>query len=334
MEQPAPKKPSKLRKIFTYLSILAIGIFLGFYFNQNNEAISQALEQHEGVGQQYKLINPLLQCDMSESKDLQTFEYLIKEQIDKNVSEKNILEAAVYFRDLDTGQWLGVNQDVNFSPASLLKVPLMIALYKQAEDNPDLLKKKIPYKESLQTEYNAVQVITNGKFVEKGKDYSIEELIEYMIVHSDNAAKDLIGQDPMFDVLIRHPYEELGIEIPGVRGLQDFMTVKQYATFFRILYNSSYLNRQMSNKALDLLSKTSFNQGLVAGLPKGMTVAHKFGERGYEGVRQLHDCGIVYLPKRPYLLCIMTRGYNDEKLQSTIASISKLVYDEVTAQAK
>jgi hypothetical protein len=59
-------------------------------------------------------------------------------------------------------------------------------------------------------------------------------------------------------------------------------------------------------------------------------VAHKFGERtGFAGgVKQLHDCGIVYYPKNPYLLCIMTRGTDFTKLESTIAAVSKMVYQE------
>jgi len=27
---------------------------------------------------------------------------------------------------------------------------------------------------------------------------------------------------------------------------------------------------------------------------------------------QLHDCGIVYYPETPYLLCVMTKGWNFE----------------------
>jgi hypothetical protein len=55
--------------------------------------------------------------------------------------------------------------------------------------------------------------------------------------------------------------------------------VKDYATFFRVLFNSSYLNKKNSEWVLELLSTTEFNSGIVAGLSPDIQVAHKFGER-------------------------------------------------------
>jgi hypothetical protein len=63
-----------------------------------------------------------------------------------------------------------------------------------------------------------------------------------------------------------------------------------------------------------------YNDGLKAGIPANIELAHKFGERGIIGMngreqKQLHDCGIIYYPKHPYILCIMTRGYERDKLR-------------------
>ena len=44
-----------------------------------------------------------------------------------------------------------------------------------------------------------------------------------------------------------------------------------------------------------MLSTSDFSDGLVAGVPVGTVVSHKFGERHFVGdadVEQLHDCGI------------------------------------------
>lgn len=78
-----------------------------------------------------------------------------------------------------------------------------------------------------------------------------------------------------------------------------------------------------------MLSKTSFKKGLVAGVPKNIMVSHKYGERLYvdSNEAQLHDCGIIYFPQTPYLLCIMTRGENFAELENTIKEISKNVYE-------
>jgi beta-lactamase class A len=99
-----------------------------------------------------------------------------------------------------------------------------------------------------------------------------------------------------------------------------------------VLYYSTYLNKDYSEKALELLSNTEFTQGLVAPLPRSVTVAHKFGERALpDGTNQLHDCGIVYYPGHPYLLCIMTKGPDFKDLTQAIQQISSKVYSEATS---
>jgi formylmethanofuran dehydrogenase subunit D len=82
------------------------------------------------------------------------------------------------------------------------------------------------------------------------------------------------------------------------------------------------------------MSHSYFKIGIVAGVPKDIKVSNKFGEQiifdknSKEIIRvELHDCGIVYVPKNPYILCIMTKGkvYND--LSLAISQISKKVYE-------
>ena len=85
----------------------------------------------------------------------------------------------------------------------------------------------------------------------------------------------------------------------------------------------------MSNRALGILSESMFKDGIVAGVPKGTIVAHKFGEQKNGNVQQLHDCGIVYYKPNPHLLCVMTQGDNIDELKPVIQDVSKKVYEEV-----
>jgi hypothetical protein len=116
----------------------------------------------------------------------------------------------------------------------------------------------------------------------------------------------------------------------------EFLSVQTYESFFRILYNASYLSRNASNWALDILSKSEFETGLIAGVPQTIKVSHKFGEKSdaRDGTVQLHDCGIVYYPNKPYLLCVMTKGPNIQLLDNVIAEISRITFSEVDHQSK
>ena len=109
------------------------------------------------------------------------------------------------------------------------------------------------------------------------------------------------------------------------------MNVKEYSSFFRVLYNSSYINKESSEFALELLAESKFTEGIKSGVPKNIVVSHKFGEQiNKNSLLQLHDCGIVYAPKKPYILCVMTRGNNFDELADIIKNISKITYDSVT----
>ncbi len=125
-------------------------------------------------------------------------------------------------------------------------------------------------------------------------------------------------------------FEYLNVTLPS----SGLLTAKQYGTFFRILFNSSYLDYDDSEKALSLLNDSTFVQGLRAGVPTNVQVAHKFGERWDYGnsEKELHDCGIVYYPGHPYLLCVMTQGTNFDDMASAIANISRFVYMQVDNQ--
>jgi len=326
-----------LYAVFTVL-ILLFGIggyFLGKSGNANNveaaqpEAdVSDIAEMREGG---YQFINPLLECDHASSRSVKVvaLETELRQYVQKVTAAGEAKIVSVYFRDLNNGPWLGINENENYSPASLLKVPILIGVLRKAEQTPGLLSKEIKFERPV----DQFQQNITDEMIQPGKSYTVEDLLVRMIKNSDNEAKNLlfnlIGGDFFTKV-----NSDLGNYIPGM-VTEDFMSVRNYSSFFRILYNATYLNKEMSEKALQILSKTDFKVGIVAGLPQGTTIAHKFGERGYAdtNVKQLHDCGIVYLPNRPpYLLCVMTRGTDFDQQSRIIADVSAIVYKNLTQE--
>jgi len=148
-----------------------------------------------------------------------------------------------------------------------------------------------------------------------------------MIVESDNDAAFLL-YGAADERAVRAAYADLGLRFPETDDASDTTTVAEFARFFRFLYNSTYLTEEYSEYALGLLAEARFNGGIVDGTPGSLTIAHKFGERTLSGavlgapIRELHDCGIVYHPERPYLLCIMTKGHTFDDLANIIRGIA------------
>ena len=281
----------------------------------------------------YQFINPLLECEnskISQDPNLTSLKDSIQFIIDQEVSNKKITFGSVYYRDLNNGPWIGINEKEYFSPASLIKVPVMIAYFKAAENDPSILTKKIINNKNF--DYNQ-QNITPTQILEQDKEYTIEDLINRMIIYSDNAAYELL-LDNIDNMKIYKVYQDLDVDISKAENDPNgnIITVRDYSSFFRILFNASYLNQNTSEKALTLLNKSQYYKGLVAGVPENITIAHKFGERQFlpSHEKQLHDCGIIYLPGKPYLLCIMTRANDFNQAASFIKQVSKIVYDEVS----
>lgn len=314
--------------IYKIISILLVGVS-GFFIGKHFEKIKKNIncEEKEVRMPGYKFINPLLECDNLNQTTLSSsmkLEKRIKKFIDSSVSTGHASQISFYFRDLNNGPWIGIGEKDNYFPASLLKVPIMVAMFKKTETDTSFLKKEIKFIENSNT-----NVIPNIKdsVIKIGNSYSVEKLIYYMIVYSDNNAKTLLLEniEPSF---ITKVFSDLGIDFPVLDNDKDFMSVKTYSSFFRILYNATYLNKDNSEKALQILSKSDFRQGIPSLLPDSVLIAHKFGERGYvnSDIKQLHDCGIVYEGKTPYLICVMSRGTNINELTKIIAEISLIVY--------
>lgn len=285
----------------------------------------------------YQFVDPLLVCNINNSSVFTENKLLsneIQSVIDTHTNDGDISKASVYFTDLKTGAWASVYPDDMFYPSSLGKIPLMIAYYQESETDPTVLTKELTYPVGS-TDLNQMQDIPPPMAIVPGQTYTVEQLIEYMIKYSDNNATALLDANIDPDTLAR-VYGDLGIpsEDDVTLANADFITAHQISTLFRVLYNATYLSRDDSEKALQLMSQVSFTQGIVAGVGSSTVVSHKLGlvgiaPNGVTTEHELHDCGIVYA-NDPYLLCVMTRGSAPlPTLESIIAQISKVVYQNV-----
>lgn len=277
----------------------------------------------------YSYVNPLLSCGEVSSplpREVQSMEEDIQSYIGLQKNAGKLHAAGVYYRDLNNGPWFGIDEQTEFSPGSLLRVPLLMSLYRKANTDSTILSKEVQYEgagSSAEQEFAASDPIVAGK------TYTVSELAEHMITHSDNNAALLLFKILGFDT-VSETYRDLGLA-PPQSGKDYQITVRDYATFFRLLFNATYLPPKDSERALATLARSDFKEGLVAGVPSGTAVAHKFGERRVIGtgeLQQLHDCGIVYALKHPYVLCVMTQGSDIHQLATVIAEVSRIVYEK------
>lgn len=319
-------------------AVFFVGLGMGYYLHEL-PSFNEHKERRLGeVG----LVNPLLDCSetagVSFSGSLglnQLHEKLKLFQAQQSFSSSHE-SISIYLRDLNNGPWLGVNEGQTLSFGSLLKVPLAVGFFKRSEEEAGFLENKTIFADKNLETYYDVQGVVPSERLQLNQSYTLKELIERALVYSDNVAAVLLERYDQHQSLIKTARD---LDIPirkGVPPLRD-LTIKEYAAILRILYNVSYLNRHNSEEILKLLAQSKFKSGLVAGVAEGTVVAHKFGESlDVTGkTKYFHDCGIVYLPKRPYLLCVATIGKETDKTDTMIGwiqKISEIVYEEMSTQ--
>ncbi len=319
------------------IGFFLVGIFLGvlglFTWEFNGNAMFGIKKIHPNASV-YKFINPLLAVDTFEKKEFfedKSLEKKINTIINKAQNQGDLQTGSVYFRDLEAGRWLGINENLIFSPGNLLKVPIMIAFFKEAEVDPAILDQKLIYRATSTAE----SISDVSESLTDGESYTVEELIRAMIINDNDTAAnllfDLVDKNSLSEV-----YTDLGVPFNEEKNTDDFINTKQYALFFRVLYNATYLNRDFSEKALIILSETSVNNGLASGLPNELEVAHKYRTRFYqEGaitMTESHDCGIVFFPKHPHILCLMGIGRNSAVIKNMFREIGQSVNAAMAAR--
>jgi len=224
----------------------------------------------------------------------------------------------IYFEYLPSGTSIGINEKEVFFQASLIKVPMAMAIYQLVSKGKinmdDALTLK---KEDIDNKF--------GDLWQKGAGYtlSIEDCVDIMLKKSDNTAYRTLFRvyptylDEIFDFL----------DIPKESQEEEpIVTPKNYSSILKSLYLSSYLEPKFSNEILEILTQTEFSDRLVAGVDKNIKVAHKVGIVREKNIYS--DCGIVYFPNRPYILCVMVEGER-EKAIDDMANVSKIIFNYI-----
>ncbi|MDZ7344689.1 MAG: class A beta-lactamase-related serine hydrolase [candidate division KSB1 bacterium] len=279
-------------------------------------------------------------------------------------------EIAVAFRDLETGREFLFNERQMMHAASTMKVPVMIEVFRQAEANhstpssstsPTTLP-RFRLEDSLLVK-NEFKSIVDGSIYRMdigedseeslysfiGKKLTIGQLVEQMITVSSNLATnllvDLIGVENIMRTLhtlgitnmkIRRGVEDIKAYRLGLNNQTDAMAM---LLTLQAIAEKRAASPTACETMLAMLKRQKFRDGIPAGLPQTLEVAHKTGSI----VGIAHDCAIVFpktvtphtskvhaTARKPYLLVVLTSGLQDNiQANRVIAEISGKIYREM-----
>lgn len=281
----------------------------------------------------YQYINPTLATDpVGNPGNFSTVGRELDLKVNRLVddAQKKGITSAVYFRDLEPGTWLAINSNMQFSPGVLLKVPIMIAYYRLAEQDPAVLKGAIRFSGSYLPQDAALGPVSP---LAAGADYTVEELIGKMVRDSDETAAALlfnhINKNALGEV-----FSDLGVDFNEDTTTRDYISLKRYSLFFRVLYNANYLSPGHSEQALGLLAQDPARSLLQANLPQSIPFIHRLGGRSLvqngAPLVEAYECDIIYYPNHNYLLCAAAQAPKLSLIQNLFSKIGQAIYEDAS----
>lgn len=230
---------------------------------------------------------------------------------------------SLYFEYLPTGSSIGINEDTERFGASLLKLPLAVSVYKLAESGKINLDESVTLKkEWLNSDY--------GDLYKKGVGYRLtyRQAMQHMLRNSDNTAALLLF-DKISKIEGSKSLNILGFvdaNYATTSNAEVMIGTQSYSSILKCLYYSCYVSADSSQQILRYLTESDDNKRLTLFTPDSLKVAHKIGT--YRVTTQ-SDCGIFYVPKRNYTLCIMVQG-QDPQASRIIADLSLKTYEYIS----
>ena len=255
-------------------------------------------------------------------------------------------DVGVAFHDLGSGEELLIHADVNFHPASTIKVPIMMEVFRQADEKTLALDERIAVKNDF------VSIVDGSHFSLEVADDSetglyhrlverltVRELARLMITESSNIATNILVErvtaaratEFMRSLGTKDVQVVRGVEDAKAyaRGLNNAATARGLMQILLRLAEGAVVSAKASEEMLAILKGQKFNEGIPAGLPAGTPVAHKTGSF----TKVYHDVGIVEPPgRKPFVLVVLTRGIEKESLaHRLVADISRCVFEHALA---
>ena len=253
---------------------------------------------------------------------------------------------ALAFKNMaDTSEAIFINEREMFHAASTMKTPVMVELYKQAEEGKFSLADSITVKNEFRSIVDSsryemdISEDSEGELYKLiGKQRTIRDLIDDMITMSSNLATNIlieqVGAKKVTETMRSYGADSM-LVLRGVedikayeQGLSNRTTAYDESIVYEKLAKGEAVNEESSREMIEILKQQKFNEMIPAQLPEGVEVAHKTG--WITGVN--HDSGIVLLPDgRRYVLVMLSKNAPDrEEVLAAFSDISKMIYDFVT----
>jgi len=246
-------------------------------------------------------------------------------------------EWGIVLEDLNTHDRLTLNEDQRFFAASLIKVPIMTAVF------ADVYAGRFAFEDRLKLRR---EDLVGGagvlQHMSPGTELTIHELVTLMVIQSDNTATniliDLVGKDRIREVMqktgMRHSqfYNKLMIIPAELEGYNE-VTAADMASHLRCLATGKVISYNSCLQMIQILKRQQLRDCLPLFLPDpeedviGSIPRWELANKTGTVTRIQHDTGILYVGPHAIIICALSKNVEAKTARETIGRIGQLVYE-------
>ncbi len=253
---------------------------------------------------------------------------VLKARLLNLASEYKKIKPAVYVWEYGGGTYVDINADEIFPAASIIKLPVLIEMFREIEQGKFTLYDKMVLEDHYRASGSGRLQYSQG-----GIAHSMDYLARIMIENSDNSSTNMImakmgGMPEMNRAMKRWGLNNTHINnwLPDLDGT-NVTTARELGKMFYNIDSTNIISNKSKRHIADYLGHVKNNRLLQAGLPKDAKLLHKTGDIGF----MLGDAGIVKTANgKKYIVVIMAkRPYNSYKGKDFIVKASKIIYSNI-----
>ena len=234
----------------------------------------------------------------------------------------------VAFIDLTSGHVFSYNGDTSFPTASSIKIPILIQMFRDEEAGRFHFSDKVTLgaKDNAGGSVGPLQDALNKGPV----TLTVAELVQYMIEYSDNSATnkciEMAGMDRInqliegFGLQHTHLRRKMMDVAAAAHGNENIGSPLDLSRLLQLIYEGKAADADSCKRMIALLKKP-VDAYMRSFIPENIELASKPGD--LDGAKC--EAGIVFLPKRPFIVTVMST-YLDLYV-NPVGPAAKIVFD-------
>ncbi len=241
--------------------------------------------------------------------------------------------AGVYVQDIEGGYGYGVRPDEQFFSASVIKVPILVAVFRRIDEG------KLSLSDTFPTEEGDWAAGAGWmQWEDPGQSYSVYDYAYLMMTQSDNVATNALVRKVGGKEYVNEVAESMGAEdtmlvqkVTSERGavpeLDNRMTTRDMAMILDKIANGKAASPESCQAMVDIMLDNYLESWLVDGIPEDANA--DIANKGGWLYKVYDEVGIVFHEDRPYAVAILSKYGPGDPLEAkpTIRGISEKVWD-------